>query len=31
VVLIPAGVPHWFGITGGELVLLGTKIPQARP
>ncbi|MGI4730822.1 MAG: cupin domain-containing protein [Janthinobacterium lividum] len=29
VLLVPAGVPHWFGITGGELVLLGTKIPQA--
>lgn len=27
VLLIPAGVPHWFGITGGRLVLLGTKIP----
>jgi mannose-6-phosphate isomerase-like protein (cupin superfamily) len=29
VLLVPAGVPHWFGITGPELVLLGTKIPQA--
>jgi mannose-6-phosphate isomerase-like protein (cupin superfamily) len=29
VLLVPAGVPHWFGITGRELVLLGTKIPQA--
>ena len=28
VILIPAGVPHWFGITGGKLVLLGTKIAQ---
>lgn len=27
VVLIPAGVPHWFGITGDRLVLLGTKLP----
>ncbi len=27
VLLIPAGVPHWFGITGERLVLLGTKIP----
>lgn len=27
VLLIPAGVPHWFGITGDRLVLLGTKIP----
>jgi len=26
--LIPAGVPHWFGITGDRLVLLGTKLPQ---
>ena len=28
VFLIPAGTPHWFGITGDRLVLLGTKIPQ---
>ncbi len=27
VVMIPAGVPHWFGISGEPLVLLGTKIP----
>ena len=27
VVLLPAGVPHWFGITGDRLVLLGTKLP----
>ncbi|MGZ3306011.1 MAG: cupin domain-containing protein [Asticcacaulis sp.] len=27
-VLIPAGTPHWFGIPGEPLVLLGTKIPQ---
>lgn len=27
VLLLPAGVPHWFGITGDRLVLLGTKIP----
>jgi quercetin dioxygenase-like cupin family protein len=26
--LIAAGTPHWFGITGERLVLLGTKIPQ---
>jgi mannose-6-phosphate isomerase-like protein (cupin superfamily) len=26
VFLIPAGAPHWFGITGDRLVLLGTKI-----
>jgi mannose-6-phosphate isomerase-like protein (cupin superfamily) len=29
--LIPAGTPHWFGIAGDRLVLLGTKIPQAQP
>lgn len=29
VFLIPAGTPHWFGISGGRLVLLGTKIRQA--
>jgi len=28
VVLVPAGVPHWFGISGAPLVLLGTKIPS---
>lgn len=28
VILIPAGIPHWFGITGGKLVLLGTKLDQ---
>lgn len=26
VLLVPAGVPHWFGITGDRLVLLGTKM-----
>jgi len=31
VFLVPAGVPHWFGITGGRLVLLGTKIAQTVP
>ena len=30
VMLIPAGVPHWFGITGERLVLLGTKIRTSR-
>ena len=30
VMLIPAGVPHWFGITGARLVLLGTKLPVRR-
>ena len=28
-VLIPAGTPHWFGIPGEPLVLLGIKIPSA--
>ncbi|MFY8211004.1 MAG: cupin domain-containing protein [Caulobacter sp.] len=27
VILIPAGVPHWFGIIGERLVLLGIKLP----
>lgn len=27
VLLVPAGVPHWFGVTGDRLVLLGTKLP----
>lgn len=34
VILVPAGVPHWFGITGDRLVLLGIKLPgtkQAAP
>jgi mannose-6-phosphate isomerase-like protein (cupin superfamily) len=26
VFLVPAGVPHWFGITGDRLVMLGTKL-----
>jgi mannose-6-phosphate isomerase-like protein (cupin superfamily) len=31
VFLIPAGTPHWFGISGDRLVLLGTKMaPPAR-
>lgn len=30
VMLIPAGVPHWFGITGDRLVLLGMKLPRPR-
>jgi quercetin dioxygenase-like cupin family protein len=30
VILIPAGTPHWFGITGERLVLLGIKLPAAR-
>jgi mannose-6-phosphate isomerase-like protein (cupin superfamily) len=28
VLLIPAGTPHWFGIAGDRLVLLGTKVAQ---
>ena len=31
VILIPAGVPHWFGIDGERLVLLGIKLPSAKP
>ena len=30
VFLIPSGTPHWFGITGERLVLLGTKVAQPR-
>jgi mannose-6-phosphate isomerase-like protein (cupin superfamily) len=30
VILIPAGVPHWFGITGDRLVLLGIKLPATK-
>jgi quercetin dioxygenase-like cupin family protein len=30
VLLLPAGVPHWFGVTGDRLVLLGTKLPTTR-
>lgn len=30
VLLVPAGVPHWFGITGDRLVLLGTKLPAGQ-
>jgi mannose-6-phosphate isomerase-like protein (cupin superfamily) len=30
VILIPAGVPHWFGITGDRLVLLGIKLPGTK-
>jgi len=29
-ILVPAGVPHWFGITGERLVLLGVKLPGAK-
>lgn len=27
VILIPAGTPHWFGVSGDRLVLLGIKLP----
>lgn len=30
VILVPAGVPHWFGITGDRLILLGVKIHRAE-
>ena len=30
VVLIPAGTPHWFGVPGEPLVLLGIKIPSPK-
>ncbi|NIJ20999.1 quercetin dioxygenase-like cupin family protein [Sphingomonas naasensis] len=30
VILIPAGVPHFFDITGDRLVLLGIKLPGAK-
>lgn len=30
VILIPAGIPHWFGVSGDRLVLLGLKLPSAR-
>lgn len=30
VILVPAGVPHWFGITGERLVLLGIKLPKGK-
>ena len=29
VMLIPAGTPHYFGITGDRLVLLGMKLPAS--
>ena len=31
IIMIPAGVPHWFGVTGGKLALLGLKLPQPKP
>lgn len=30
VILVPAGVPHWFGVTGERLVLLGIKLPGGK-
>lgn len=30
VILVPAGAPHWFGITGERLVLLGIKLPSGK-
>lgn len=30
VLLVPAGVPHWFGVKGDRLVLLGTKMPTGQ-
>ncbi|PZR32446.1 cupin domain-containing protein [Caulobacter segnis] len=30
VILVPAGVPHWFGVTGERLVLLGIKLPASK-
>ena len=29
-ILIPAGMPHGFGVEGGRLVLLGIKVPVAK-
>ena len=31
VVLVPEGVPHWFGIDGGKLVLLTMHMPRPLP
>ena len=28
IIMIPAGVPHGFGVEGGKLALLGIKLPQ---
>lgn len=30
VILVPAGAPHWFGVTGERLVLLGIKLPASK-
>lgn len=29
--LVPAGTPHWFGISGPRLVLLGIKLDRPAP
>lgn len=31
VFFVPEGVPHWFGITGGRLVLLTIHVPRPLP
>jgi len=31
VVLVPEGVPHWFGIDGGKLVMLTMHMPRPVP
>jgi len=31
VVLVPEGVPHWFGIDGGKLVMLTLHMPRPVP
>jgi len=31
VVLVPEGVPHWFGIDGGKLVMLTLHMPRPLP
>jgi mannose-6-phosphate isomerase-like protein (cupin superfamily) len=31
VVLVPEGVPHWFGIDGGKLVMLTLHMPRPIP
>jgi quercetin dioxygenase-like cupin family protein len=28
--LIPANVPHWFGVKGRQIVILGMKLPRAE-
>lgn len=31
ILMIPAGTPHTFDVTGGEVVLLGVKVPEPAP